>query len=287
MMGYFDALLRSGGLLGTRSLGGPVAPAEADPLTYESAQFDRTSMPADIPAPSRATPAETSTAALEPAPRAAEQAAARADVTRPPGPSNPLRDATAIPHARVPDQPPEQGAEAIGRTRVQAALRWVAAAPTQAQAEGRPFGEHAGAPSGNQSGGELEAFAVDAHSTGRRAALAGGVVASSPLQPHDTSLSAPRILRSEPAHSGRVERAVGQAAEMAAPAHRPGASRAREETVEVSIGAIHVRVDAPQTRAGTRSAMPKATPPLPEADRARSESTSHNSRLARRGLRRI
>lgn len=290
MTGYFDALLRSGGLFESpRPVAGPPGRTEADPFAPDAARYDRTPVATDTPGPASAhRPAETSTEAPRPIPGSrADEPAARVEETRPADPPARLKDARAIPEAGVPDGLSEQGAQASGHARVQAALRWVAAAPTKARAEGGLPEEHAQAPSYPAQGVDSEAFAIDARSTGQGTVTEEAVEASSPSQPRAPSLAPDRETRSEPVRSVRAERTVGQAAEPTAPVHRSAASRAREETVEVSIGAIHVRVDAPQMRVGTPSVAPKPASRLACADRSGPQSASHNSRLARRGLRRI
>ena len=282
MMGYFDALLRSGGLFEhPRSVAGAPGRTEAGPPASESERVDHAPVATDPPGPSRAP------RSIETSPAASEPAGGRADDSHPAELPERLRDAAAIPGVDVQDRPSEQGAQASGHARVEAALRWVAAAPTKGQTEGGLPGEHAQAPSGPAQGVDSAAFAMDARLTGRRTVVEEAVEASSPPQPHAPSLAPDRGERSEPVRSVRAERAVGQAAVPTAPAHRSAASKAREETVEVSIGAIHVRVDAPQTRVGTGTAAPKTASRLASADRAGPQSASHNSRLARRGLRRI
>jgi hypothetical protein len=61
----------------------------------------------------------------------------------------------------------------------------------------------------------------------------------------------------------------------------PLAPVARDEVVEVSIGAIHVRVDAPQLQTVAR---PSASPPGPAR---RATASQARSALSRRALRRI
>ena len=77
------------------------------------------------------------------------------------------------------------------------------------------------------------------------------------------------------------------AARLQATAHEPlesGLRASRSDAIEVSIGAIHVRVDAPPAQTVARPAAPPALP----IDRAPAASRApHSSRLARRALRRI
>jgi hypothetical protein len=287
MTGYFDALLRSGGLLGEqRSVASKLARAEADPRVLEAEQFDRTPPAADVP-PSPTPLPERRVIASEPAPGADEALAARIDAPPPADPSEQPGDARQMPSARVQDRLSEAGDEDIGRTRVQAALRWVAAAPTQTRAEGPPSEEHAYATVPDQPGGEGDVLATAARSTEAPAVMQGDVEKLFQQHRLDPSLPSVQMLPSEPAQPARAERAVGLIAEMAAPADRPLAAKAREETVEVSIGAIHIRVDAAPIPAGARIVRSRPTTSVPGADRTGTQSASHNSRLARRGLRRV
>jgi hypothetical protein len=61
----------------------------------------------------------------------------------------------------------------------------------------------------------------------------------------------------------------------------PTGASLRDDTVEISIGAIHVRVDAPATQIVAR------TPPPPPAPRAANPPRADRSALSRRALRRI
>ncbi len=288
MTGYFDALLRSGGMLSDqRSVTSPVARAEAEPLAQESEQFDRTPPAADVPMPLPSTPPRLpgrKTAEFEPTHEAVEEGFARTDAPLAASPSEPSLGTTEFPGAHVSARPSGGVAEDVGRTLVKAALRWVAAAPKQAHTASEPSPAHTDAMSASQPRAERTAFAIDRESNEMRAATT-----EAPFRQHsdDRGPLSARILPSEHALAGGVERAVGRAADMASPVNRPTVSKPRDETVEVSIGAIHVRVDAPQTRAGAMTTTPRANSPLPGAVRARSENAPHNSRLARRGLRRI
>jgi len=288
MTGYFDALLRSGGMLSEqRSVTDPVARAEADPFVHESEPVDRAPPAADVPMPAPSTLPRlpgSKTVAPDPTHDADLQGFARTDAPLAAYPSEPPLGAAGFRDVGMQARSPEGVAEDVGRTVVQAALRWVAAAPKQAQSENQPSSAPVDATTANRPGTERTAFAIDRESNDKRAA---SPETSLRQHPEDASPLPARIRPSEPALAGGVERAVGRASDVASPANRPTLAKPRDETVEVSIGAIHVRVDAPQTRVGAMAATPRASSPLAFAGRARSENAPHNSRLARRGLRRL
>jgi hypothetical protein len=186
--------------------------------------------------------------------------------------STPVRTAAASdPAGDAPKTQPAPSADSakreLGQTLVRAALRWVAAgpppiaavapvdpAPVSAVREGTSRAAMASVPGGD---GEVEAQPPTTAAT-------SAVPNSSAPERHVTPPPAVRSAR------------VVSARDL------PAARLRRNETVEVSIGAIHVRVDAPPPQTAARP----AAPPAAAAQRA-AGTAPQRSALARRALRRI
>ena len=198
-------------------------------------------------------------------------AAVEATVTPPARPAAPEHPGPArwplTPSGAV--APALSGHSDLGQAMVRAVIQWVAAVPP------RPMASPAGLPRPRPTPPML-AMDTSTHQMGWPADPPESVAEICPAPragaPPPPSIVTPiRVAPIQPVES--IERAA-----VRATANDPAAS---EEVVEVSIGAIHVRVDAPAVQTvAPPSALAAATRPL--TDRA-----PDRSGLARRALRRI
>ncbi len=284
MNGYFGALMRSGGLLvAARS-----APFTAVETGLVEVQVER-SQP------------ETSNVAVAPAAtlRAAGAIDALAHAGSPTAPPATLLDgpaalglpglqerldtppptgpiAVADPPAEPPRSPPatstvERQGPPLGRALVRAALQWVADGPLQAPGV---------APAALPPSPALEAVVLRGRADTREQALRAAEVEAD--EPEPVATPEPRAAPVQPG-----AREPAQAPSPVVGAARPGTTAppeprmpaVRDEIVEVSIGAIHVRVDAPAMHTADWPAPPPAMP--------RAAALAPRSALSRRALRRI
>ncbi|HJZ74522.1 MAG TPA: hypothetical protein VKE51_22450 [Vicinamibacterales bacterium] len=265
MSGYFDALMRASGM----AIGGPAPTAmlrqsdafEAVADTGASGMETTVDVPAMPPASRR--PAEPVLAAAkpfvvnDPIVHRANAIATRDDARVAPAPREAAVESPVHRTARL-DAPSTQD---LGARLVRAAVRWIAA-DTSSVGQGSA-NEPAPAPRDEA-----------------RYAL--------PPQKHDGDRIPPRIVtlaeraadtaESAPAAPVRTPVEVARAVE---PRQVHAAPLADDETVEISIGAIHVRVDAPTAQTVAR---PAATSPV---NTQRAGAVPPRSALSRRALRRV
>ena len=275
---YFDALMRSSGLgVAAPAPMASLAPVEAPPgVQLEGLEMASEVMAVPVPTSTPAPQAHVAQAeAVEPLPAFHDAAGAArpssdaphasADVPTSAGDDSPSRTATHV----IPAPP----SISIGQTLARAALQWVAADPLNARDPHavRAMEEHAPALPARQLAPRDAAdatapvpqrIATDAQAS---QATAPSIERTVLLPPPPAQLLAPPPQRA-PAATWR----------------EPPAAPAREEMLEVSIGAIHLRVDAPAVQA-----IAKAPAAPPGTSASRPASFAPRSALSRRALRRI
>lgn len=265
MSDYFGALLRASGLAGRPAAAVPVL-REVDveaPVVGGSAAADATTASRESP-PAALAPLPSSTDLRRAPATAAIQGAAEGPDAAGPLAESPRGPAAAddadAPNARPTTvSPPSRASQVtidlpappavVSHPAVQAALRWVAADP-----QSPPIDALRGLPA---EGTDRPAAPV--------APTAATAAITTPPAPGDEGRAAPPVAATVRA--------------MSIEARRPPPMSEDEPAVEVSIGSIHLRVDAPAAPQTTTRAAPAAAPAaLPV--RARSS-------LARRALPRI
>jgi len=272
MSDYFGALMNFSGLAAAPRASVPT-PAGAPHATdiMESDVVREVAVDRPTAAPRRAAPL---TAPLANLASAAEQASPTARLLPSPAPTPAAAetarslapDAISVPASPIAPAPVAATAPANmpaehGRALVRAALSWVAADPESAD----------------------EAPALNSPTPPRQAPREPSV-RPEPARavPDDIDVApAQARARTEPAPPARVIRF--EPPEPARATARPATAEAPDEIVEISIGAIHVRVDAPAPTTAART-LPAAAPSSP---RSNSEPVHERSALARRALRRI
>lgn len=256
MKGYFDALMRSTGV-GANGLAQAVAqtaPAVVEPDMETRAETMATR---ETQAADRVEPLATEELARESEPRPIARVAPVSPVTPVAPVAQSLVEPAAAPASTVTaDEAPAD----LGQAMVRAAMRWVAADAVAQQVS---------APIADAQAHQVEGASVDA--TPR-------------VQKHEVDLPSQRVGHTEaaarPALPDPAARAVTTTPAMipTAPVSPPVA---RDEIFEVSIGAIHVRVDAPAVQTVPAPQAPPAGPSRASAARPQ------RSALSRRALRRI
>jgi hypothetical protein len=278
MSGYFGALMRSSGMA---IVARPRAIASVEPRVMEI-DVER---PAAMPAPSSPTVSPPHKAAtLFPVPSSVPQPARQtlpaADEPRREGQSlsvaepAPVRATTDkagdAPSPRTPrrvDAPQRD----LGQAVVRAAMKWVAADTPHAIPQIVTHTEPSSPIGGEENTGTITpAPALHEHRGEVETTRSNVTLERRPIRTREAG--DPIDVHAVPKSSARPTPALPTAV----------LPSARDEVVEVSIGAIHVRVDAPQVQTVTR---PAASPPAP-ARRATAESTARSA-LSRRALRRI
>jgi hypothetical protein len=274
MSDYFGALMRSSGL----AVGGAtpiVSPRAEAPMALEvegerpALRAEVSAWPTVVEAP-RAAPQSPMPGVLPAQDGAAERAeptreAAASDTPVPtPLPSTSITT-KATPPLPEPDAAGPPQAPVAAQALVRAAMRWVAAGPhevrTKSPVANEPKPQEATRVRSPDALREQRSPARDesrrSHPGREDASSAPGpalpALASRPLAPP------PATLRPDP----------------------PTVASPRDDSVEVSIGAIHVRVDAPATQTVAR------TPPQPPTPRAANAPRPERGALSRRALRRI
>ncbi len=265
MSSYFDALMRASGLSAADARPPEVSllpvfestplavGAEVDPIASDALPVrpgPRPSVPPFVPQDPQPGPAATATAEEHAQALPMQSSRARAiDVPE----SHAARQEQSSP-----EDSPAESAAAAGDARLLAAFRWVRADPHLARSEEAP---------------EQRVRAIDVADAAPAAAVAMSTTIPRTIAHEHPAASIPAAqafasgLSSEPARSE---------AHAAVPSHA-------HEAVEVSIGAIHVRVDAPSRPAVAAASQPA---PLPKA-RAGTAHAEPRSALGRRALRRI
>ncbi len=283
MNGYFGALMRSSGLGVGRGAPGMTQveasvveiDVEHGPTTMALAAARAASTPqpasaaiavahsAEVPAPS-ATPVDEHTARGVPMVQARHATSPQADLGAAPDAADDGPHSPPAPPATEATKPP------LGQALVHAAMHWVAADPRPASTVAQVVPPHA--PS--VVAVTAQARAVAPAQPLREAEVEPEAQASATAPTHPASLAEPsaREPMQVPALAIRPTRSVP----MAPP--DPLAPEARHEVVEVSIGTIHVRVDAPSAQTVARPAPPAAP---------RATALAPRSALSRRALRRI
>ena len=277
MSGYFGALMRSSGMaIAARPLArGPIAPRITEIDVERPAALPAPAAPTTATSQSvTATPASVPSPAVDPARRMSPPDDHGHDVHTRPIPEQALTRATSD---RGVEPPAPRATRALespqrdpGQAVVRAAMRWVAEMP-QARTVAPMTTERQ--PSSLEIGVERPV-----------------TIASPPVsRAHRLDVETPgpdatptlqisrEVTREEPV----VAQAVPMPVARPTPWPTAKAPVARDEVVEVSIGAIHVRVDAPQVQTIANPAPP---PPAPARRAATSEA---RSALSRRALRRI
>lgn len=285
MSGYFDALMRSSGMdIGGRAPAtayverSPAATASRAVETAPASQqavapipaADSIEQPVLEVAPARSAPSMPDADA-----HGAQAAFAGPDEVRP----HTMTDADSVADApAVPATRPAEGTKPdLGQQLVRAAMQWVAADPQHVPAVAKVVPPRGQPPLSRDEGTSVIAPSpvlsrpprdrgVDASAEPLRA-----TVATPPAL--DLTTHEPFAPPALPIRSARQAAAVPPV---------PVASSSRDEVVEVSIGAIHVRVDAPSAQTVARPAtMSPATGPRAGT------ATPVRSALSRRALRRI
>lgn len=275
MSGYFGALMRSSGM----AVGGG-APALAAPDGEIGAERS-SSIPTPASAPAASAPHRVSAPIPrgDPVPPLASTLPATANsataaVSEAPGrlaiPVQTLPAAAADAGADPPSaRPTTPGSPkpALGQTLVRAAMQWVAADPQQ----GPGVAQVVTPPARSAPAVTEDTPASTAPRTPREAGAASA--APAPITtPADLATPA------EPASREPVPQ-VARPTRSAWPV--PDAPSAGDAVAEISIGAIHVRVDAPAAQTVARPA------PVPPAGQPRTAAFAPRSALSRRALRRI
>jgi hypothetical protein len=285
MSDYFGALLRMSGIAvgaGAPAVAHPVAPSAPVVIQAEhsaSAEQPQAVQQTRVKQPSRQPPGDTTGAApivpqnAESEPMPVHPEAGRQDTPS----SRGDRDGTAQAQARTAIEPDaarapsparagERAAAAtdppLGQALVRAAMRWVAAGPQQAT--------------------HPPERAIPRDQAPSIAAKTDGAVVG--RTPHDTAVELETERpRAFPVRELEVAQASAPRPAIAAMAMASTAPPdVREEVVDISIGAIHVRVDAPSPQTVART-----PPPSPAAASRPTAPAPARSGLSRRAMRRI
>ncbi len=277
MNGYFGALMRASGMpIAGRAPA--LAPVES-PVLEANVEVSQAPMPAHtVSTPSTPqhvvrpihvhTPVAPPAPAASPADNSHVAAAKLASLERSDSPA--AKDAAdAVPASRTiePPKPP------LGQALVRAAMQWVATDTSQPRrvAQVDPPSEQPVAARGNEARVVASMPAHRDHRAEPQAQPQDDATVVAPVP--DTSVREPAAPQAIAIHSIHPAHASRQ---------MPAVPVDRDEVVEVSIGAIHVRVDAPVAQTIAR---PAATPP--SMARRTPTSPSQRSGLSRRALRRI
>lgn len=292
MSDYFGALMRSSGL----AVGG-AAPVLAAPPDSAAALIEidiERSVPAMQPLPALA--AQHQTRPLSPAMVSAEPQPGREPEAPAAPPTTPRVDATAavdrsydqagrkeaLPTSAQPPVPAASptdhstpAAQPLGHDVVRAVMHWVAADPQQAISVPRDE-------TGREPLAVLDTTDKPIVRESRPALTPLADVAPHAVLPVQTQTPKSNVTHS--ATEEAMAKVPRRASQTATAMPTPGAPTPlpRDELVEISIGAIHLRVDAPPVQTLTRSPVPKAAAP-----RSSAPTTTPRSALARRALRRI
>lgn len=273
MNGYFGALMRASGMPIAGRMPA-VAPVES-PVVETNVEVGQAPMPAHtVSTPQAVTPLHVHTAVAPPAPalpRAddSHEAAAgfaaieHADSRAAKSAADPVPASRTIETTKPP----------LGQALVRAAMQWVATDTPQGRsvAQVEPPGEPPLAARGNETSVVASMPVGRDHRAASRAQPQDDAPASAPVP--DLSAREPVAPPAVAIHPTHTATALPQ---------MPLVPGDRDEVIEVSIGAIHVRVDAPVAQTVARYA---ATPPA--AVRRTPTSVSPRSGLSRRALRRI
>lgn len=263
MSSYFDALMRASGLSAADARPPEVSllpvfestplavGAEVDPIASDALPVrpgPRPSVPPFVPQDPQPGPAATATAEEHAQAWPMPSSRARAiDVQE----SHAARQEQSSP-----EDAPAESAAAAGDARLLAALRWVRADPHLARSEEAP---------------EQRVRAIDVADAAPAAAIPTTIPRTIAHDHPAASIPAAQAFAFDSSDSPARSEA------------HAGLSSHAHEAVEVSIGAIHVRVDAPSRPAVAAASQPA---PLPKA-RAGTAHAEPRSALGRRALRRI
>ncbi|WP_028628091.1 hypothetical protein [Metapseudomonas resinovorans] len=278
MSDYFAALMRASGLFAPAAVPGLEAPPElgveasAPASQPEPASPQVSSVPTSTEARRTVATIDRSTAD---APTARPLAVDNPSESVRPSP-NPLQDRPAppqqnapIPSLPEPSTPPPDSERHEGRPvasqadeRVRIAMRWVAADP-QLATPTEPVHRHS------------QTVLESSHSP---------LQAQQPASPSQPSpVHVPQAQAAIPALQPEVLSEPVAVAQPATPRGEPEVFEpAREETLEISIGAIHLRVEAPSPQTVARPVAPPA-----RAQQPTTPASSTRSGLSRRALRRF
>lgn len=294
MSDYFGALMRSSGL----AVGGAAPAIMAPPASAPGPiEIDiEHSVPAMQPLPAPASQHETrplsvAAASVEPwsgrepatpaMPPAAPSVHAEAAVNRPHDKAGHKEEVPTDAQPLVPPSSPSDrstpAAQPQGHALVRAAMQWVAADPQQAIP----------GPQDETRRKPLAALDVAEMPVVRESTPTPTPMADAEQQailPVQTPTPTPKssVTRSVEAVEDAPRHPSHPATPMPVPAPFAPTPLPRDELVEISIGAIHLRVDAPATQTLARSLAPPAAAPHSTAP-----ATTPRSALARRALRRI
>ncbi len=276
MSDYFAALMRASGLFspaGTPTFEAPLelgadATVPAAPSTPVSRPFTSQALRTAIPDTRVPTPEAP---ASQPMQVDLAREPGRPDETPRPGNTAQLHDLALRQH--TPESPlpqnieehEHQGRPSSVNDPVQAALRWIAADPQLAAPLEQPS-RHGARPPQKSEGQPSPPHPEHATTRAQPGSMPAPVANAATIVPSSSAFGAPI-----------------SAAEPAIPEIQPEApGRSMEESVEISIGAIHLRVEAPAPQTVARPAtqpvrnQPSATPTAPG-----------RSGLSRRALRRL
>jgi hypothetical protein len=249
MIDYFGALIRSSSL----------APGGGSPV--------------DVTLPTSITrPLESEIERSVPAMQAQPESALSPELRE-----QPLTDELQAPTTSSSVESSAPASQPLGQTVVRAALQWVAADPSQATP--LPLDQTSREPSmvmdvASEPVTPASMLVADADAnTGTNTDTNTNTVAV--LHSQADSLIHAEVAKEDP------PRRVSQPATLV-PAPITPAPMPRDEPIEISIGAIHLRVEAPTAQTVARSPAPPASAP-----RAPAPTTPPRSALARRALRRI
>jgi hypothetical protein len=279
MSGYFDALMRSSGM----TIGRPKrAPTQLEPAAI-GGDVDRSTTSADENAVRSAStphaPLHTADAVEPPMPPRVLGSVDRHAYQEPDTAATPAHgaaEAAVQPPKKPSATPVESLTPDLGHTLVRAALRWVAAGTHPDRPASAVKDVAQGVPRPPQSSPAVH----EQNSTIATKRLHRDDDHAQP-ESRNGARAAP-VLLNVAAEESVAAKPLPIRASLVAPAPLPPvAPPVRDEVVEVSIGAIHVRVDAPPAQTAARPAAP------PVATQRAASTAPPRSALSRRALRRI
>jgi hypothetical protein len=278
MSGYFGALMRSSGMaIAARPPARtPIYPRVMEIDVERSAALPAPAAPtASALQPATVTPISVPPPSVEPARRSHAPDEHDRDTHARPVPEHAQTRATTdrlvdplTPRTSRAVEPPQGD---LGQAVVRAAMRWVAAETPHARTDAVTTDRQLASP--DRGVDDVNTIAPPPVSRAHRLDVETPEPNATPARTisQEVKTSEPVVAHAVPMPLARLTPSLPT----------PVAPVARDEVVEVSIGAIHVRVDAPQVQTVAR---PSASPPAPAR---RATASQARSALSRRALRRI